>query len=244
MSSLVKLIKNVTVSEEKRHQETKYCANTILDNQPISNTLVSGGVGSQWQWILPKMYQGPGSFQRDGARISAQRLLVNVQLDFDPQFQVNFDGWVKLFFVTSKRVKSYDQADGITAGSLLDLGNGTTSDWETATPSISAVQPVSNENFSVVKTKIIRMSKNVGQTTGSATNTYSTNLGHSSSLHSFKIKVPHNLIYPDGVPLTSAVYPSNHAIFMGLVYWSSDSTQFEGNVIRATVHSHLYYKDA
>lgn len=239
-SPLNKIVKKAVVAYERRHNETKYVADAILDNQPVKNEIISGGTSSTMLPVIPPTTQGTESFQRVGTRISPVALKCNVTLDFDPTFQLNFDGWVKLFFVSSKKVKSDDLLKSIPAGNLLDNGQGSAVDWNSAIPTVVASYPVKNEDWSVVKTITVKMSKNVGQTTGSATNPYSTNTGHSSKMFSFKLPLAKNLIYDDSTVLQA---PTNHSILLGMTYWASDSTVFDGNVIRATVHSHLYYKD-
>jgi hypothetical protein len=239
---LVKLIKKVATQVEKKHIETKYRAMLLLDNQPLSNTLITGGLNSQLLPVIPTLQQGSESFQRVGTRVECQRLNVNCQIDFDPKFLENFDGWVRVFFVTNKSQKSQTQYTNIPPDQFLDLGNGVAEDWKVNFPSMSATYPVKNEEWSLIKSHTFRLSKNVEKTTGSATNPYSTNIGHSSHLFNFKLRCPKKLIYEDS---TNLVYPTNHGIFMGLVYWASDSTQYdaETDVVRATVRSHMYYKD-
>ena len=241
-SGLVKLIKRVALATEKKHMETKYRAMELIDNQPISNTLITGGLNSQLHPVIPNMQQGSESFQRVGTRIECQRLNVNCQVDFDPNFLENFDGWVRFYFVTNKSDKSQTPFTNIPPDQFLDVGNGSSIDWSVTQPSLSALYPVKNEEWTLLKMHTFKMSKNVEKTTGSATNTYATNVGHSSHLFNFKLRCPKKLIYEDSSAL---VYPTNHAIFLGIVWWASDSTQYgqDTNVLRATVHSHMYYKD-
>lgn len=240
-SSLVKTIKRVVVREEKRMLETKYVAQAAIDNQPVKPTFTEGGTSFSLTPCIPEVFLGNESHQRVGTRISPTRCYIKGQLDFDPTFQNNFDGWVRFFVVTNKAVKSYTQQKAITDATFLDIGNGATSSWVASTPSISACQPVSNENWTQLAQKTYRMYKNVGQTTGSATNTYATNTGASSHLFQIPVKLPKTLIYSDS---TVEGDPNNHAIWLAAVYWTSDSTLFEGNVIRMTLHSHMFYKDA
>jgi len=241
-SPLVKLIKKVATQVEKKHLETKYSAMLLMDNQPVGNTLITGGLNSQLMPVIPALNQGTESFQRVGTRIEAQRLNVSLQLDFDPEFLENFDGWVRVFFCSNKAQKSQTLYTNIPPDQFLDLGNGNAEDWKVNFPSMSATYPVKNEEWSLLKSHTFRMSKNVEKTTGSATNPYSTNIGHSSHLFNFNLRCPKNLIFEDS---GNAVYPTNHGIFMGMVWWASDSTQYDtdADVIRATVRSHLYYKD-
>lgn len=223
--------------------ESKYCSKGYIENQPVESIMVSGGGDTNFYSVIPAMVQGTESYQRIGTRITPSKFLVNVQLDFDPAFALNFDGWVRIYFVTHKTYKSQDDLETIPAGQFLDDGNGTEQDWNRDNPSTSAMLPVKNEYWTVLKQKTFRMSKNVAATSGSATNTYATNVGHSSHLHTFKLKCP-RLIYNDSKDLQEA---SNHAIFMGVVYWASDSfktTNVTDDVIRITARSHMYYKDA
>jgi len=241
-SSLVKLIKNVALNATGRKAETKYVASVLVDNQPISSTMVSGGTGSELYAVIPKVGAGIESHERVGTRIQPTRLLVNAQIDFDPGFLENFDGWVRYYFVTNKSFKNQDDKAKIPNATFLDLGNGTADDWSSTTPSVSAMYPVKNESWTVLKTRTFRVSKNVEKTTGSATNPYATNQGHSSHLAKFKLKVPKKLIFDDGA---TASWPNNHGIFVGVVWWASDSTQIGSDtpVLRHTMHSHLYFKD-
>jgi len=238
---LVKLIRKVARAEEKKMLETKYVAYEAVDNQPISNAIISGTVACNFSSIIPPTTQGLESFQRIGTRIAPSRLTVNTQIDFDPTFLLNFDGWVRYYFVTSKEVKKSSLVQDLPKDNFLDVGNGSSVDWLPSQPSLSAMYPVKNENWTVLKTHTFRVSKNVGETTGSATNTYATNVGHSSHLKTFNIKCPKSLIYDDS---NLSQLANNHAIFLAVVYWSSDSTVFEGNVLRNTVHTHMYFKDA
>jgi len=243
-NTLVKLIKKVATQVEKKHLETKYRSQDLLDNQPIRNGLKSGGTGNDLLGVIPLLAQGPESWQRNGSRIEAQRLNVTCQLDFDPEFLENFDGWVKVFFLSHKSYKNQADYEQITDKQLLDYGNGVTQDWDVVHPSYSAMLPVHNEQWSLLSSRVLRMSKNVEKTTGSATNPYSTNIGHSSHLLNFKLRCPKNLIYEDNA-VNAPTTPTNHGIYMAMVWWASDSTQYdaETDVIRATVRSHLYYKD-
>jgi len=240
-SSLVSLIKKVALNSELKHLETKYVAQTQEDNQPIPNNIISGTTSANLLPIIPATAQGNESFQRIGTRIMPTRLNVTAQVDFDPEFLENFDGWVRYYFVTSKKVKSQDLVIELPKDTFLDGGNGSSVDWLPVTPSVSAMYPVKNETWTVLKTHTFRVSKNVEKTTGSATNPYSTNIGHSSHLKNFSLKIPKHLVYDDA---STSQIPTNHAIFLATVWWASDSTQYEGNVLRHTIHSHMYFKDA
>lgn len=242
-SGLVKLIKKVATQVEKKHLETKYVAMTLSPNQPIESYIISGGSAFNLYPVIPAVTEGTGSYQRTGTRVEAQRLSVSMLLDFDHNFQENFDGFVRVWFLTNKRVKSQVLQNDIVPSQLLDNGQGGSSDWPGTDPTIYACYPVKNEDWTVLKQHTFKMSKNVAETTGSGTNTYATNVGHSSHSKNFSLKVPKNLIFDETTNATQ--YPNNHGIWMAITYWASDSYQFaEGeDVIRHTTRSHLYYKD-
>jgi len=241
--SLTKLQKLEVKSLLNRKLESKYVAKEIIDNQPVESILVTGGADTNLYNVIPAMVQGVESYQRIGTRITPSRFVVITQIDFDPGFALNFDGWVRIYFVSHKTFKSQDDLETIPAGQFLDLGDGMQSDWDRDNPSRSAMLPVKNEHWTILKHKTFKMSKNVAATSGSATNTYATNVGHSSHLHTFKLKCP-RLIYEDSKDLQEA---TNHAIFMGVVYWAADSWKslnLTDDVIRITARTHMIYKDA
>lgn len=245
---LVKVIKAVVRTEEKRMLETKYVAKDLLgaQHQPIKEVIVSGGSGSPPTGstlipVIPQLTVGSESHERQGTRVSPVSLKTQIAFNFDPDFAINWDGYVKVFFLTNKSVKDQSMTQEIVPGDLLDVGNGTSVDWTAGNGPLNNQLPIKNEYWNCVAQKTFKMSKNVASTTGSATNTYATNVGHSSVQQSFSLKLPQTLVYPDGLLTT---YPTNHAIWLAMVYYASDGSSYNGNVIRATVRSHMYYKDA
>lgn len=223
-----------------RREETKYVA-TQLGGANIPSTLVVPG---NLVPMLPRVAQGVGSFQRIGQKINMAHGRVDFQFYLIPAAGAQYptqDVWVKVFILNSKQAKSYAQVATLQPNTLLDQGDGTTTDWSViANAGAYQFMPLSSEDFSgYVKT--IKLTKNQGQpnadlNTSNAPNTY----GRVGAVCSFTWKHKSTLIY-DEAP-GAANYPTNYAPVYAICAMNSDQTPYQG-LVDCQTRLHMWYKD-
>lgn len=142
--------------------ETKYVVfKQNLVDIPVSNRILGGG---SWQQALPQVEQGSDSYQRDGNRIT--NVTTKVHLTFYYPYGETFtqDYFVRVYYGQYKALRTFPaRLTTIAAGTLLDNGDGTQTDWDpsTVTSVVNAQKPAYNENWSL-RYKQFRITRNNG----------------------------------------------------------------------------------
>lgn len=236
----VKTFTNAVLSIVNKKEETKYVA--FQPQPPATGVIATITTPANLVQYLPPVVQGIQSNQRIGTKISNVKGRVDFQFFVIGAPGVQFpteDMIIRIYKLSAKAVKSYSQMAGLTAATLLDNGNQTTTDWSAAGQAIYYSQlPLSHEDFTGSFHEI-RLRKNQGQPTndlgpGQAPNTY----GYPSKKYSFTWKHKGNLLYDD----TGVNTPTNYAPLYAVVGYNPDNTPFSG-LCQYTTRSHMWYKD-
>lgn len=236
----VKTFTNAVLAIVNKKEETKYVASEpVLPATGIISTItLPAGLVP----YIPPVVQGVASNQRIGQKISNVHGRVDFQFYLIPNVGAKYpteDIMIKLFKLTSKAVKSYQQISAIQAGTLLDIGSQASTDWTNPAFAISYSQmPISREDFSG-STHTIRMRKNQGTPSGDLGSSQSPNTyGYGAKSYSFTWKHKGNLLYDD----TGINNPTNYAPIYAVVAYNPDNTLYDG-LCQYTCRSHMWFKD-
>lgn len=237
VTALVKSVLN-------RSLETKY----VAQQSSISGFLIKGGINPPADFIsiFPPVAQQTtvGSNNvREGDSIQPTRAKLSGHVYFAPEFQFNGNvvAFVKIFLVQAKRIK-YLPLGNFPVG-LIEAGVGDPIAWNTTGGSQQAYFPVSKENYTVLGTRTVKLSKNVGNPVGNASPGDWPNMGMDRVPFSFSWKPP-TLKYADDADL----YPQNHAPIMFAVAYCPgfdfDANQTLHNSVKMNWTCDMYFKDA
>jgi len=240
----VALVKNVL----NRSLETKYVA-----EQPgnfVSGYTVPGNITpvGDYHFMLPQVLQQTTqatSNTREGDVIEPIRARISGHVFFAPQFENpgNLVVFVKLFFVTAKQVKHLPNAPTDLPSGLLEAGLPDPVPWQSTVGSLQQYYPVCKNNYTVLKTKVIKLSKNAGPAVGSATSGDSTNIGMDRVPFSYSWTPPKLKYAKD-----ADTYPQNHAPIMFAVAYCPgfdyEANLFLHNSVRMNWQIDMSYKDA
>ena len=222
-----------------RKEETKYVSKQ-LGGANIPGTLVVPG---NLVPCIPQLTQGVGSFQRIGQKINMARGRVDFQIYLIPAAGAQYptqDVWVKIFLLNSKQAKSYAQVATLSSNTLLDQGDGTTTDWSVvANAGAYQFMPLSKEDFSG-SVRTIKLTKNQGQANSDLNTTNGPNtFGRVGAVTSFSWKHKAPLLYDEGVATN---YPTNYAPVYAFCAMNSDQTPYQG-LVDVQTRLHMWYKD-
>ena len=206
-TALVKRVLNRTL-------ETKYVA-----EQPgnyVNGNTINGSINpvGDYHFMLPAVTQQTTqaiSNVREGDMIEPVRATVSGHVFFAPAFENpgNLVVYVKLFFVTAKQVKYLPNAPTDLPGGLLEQGLPDPVPWLSNQGSLQQYYPVCKNNYTVLKTKILKLSKNDGFPIGAGAGGQDTNIGMDRVPFSFSWRPPKLKYAKD-----ADVYPQNHAPIM------------------------------
>lgn len=240
--------------------ETKYVAQIVdvygggLPAVPaqgfgVLQNIISGGSNFQAWNLVPQLIQGVAGNQRIGNKITDVTLKSTWQFYINPQLALfqTIDATVKVFIVKSKSVKALSAIQRLSAGSLLDNGDGTSIDWLPATPLEAKsydMYPVNKEEFTVVKTHKFRLAKNFDSPTGGTAVGSAPNMtSHQSKDFSHSLRHRGALIYPDN-NLPGFALPTNFMLVAYVVCWDTNTfAPLPASSILCNSRSHMYYKD-
>jgi len=226
--------------------ESKYCVSETRGS--ISTCPVDIITPTSWLLAMPLIAQGVQNNERIGERINGVRGKTTMKFYFLPTITYSTDVYIKIFYGRPRAVSSYPQLAAATAGTLLEVGNQTTLDWQPiSAPSYPAVildtMPVSRTNW-ILKTKTLRMTRNTGLANGSVAGTggspvpHTTNPGEKSFTWHWKHKP--TIKYPDDIHN----YPTNYCPVFAAVAWNADGSTITSGDIVWTYRSEVYYKDS
>lgn len=239
--------------------ETKYNAALIVKNvqvQPlIASTTAGIGAGSLQPLLMP-IVQGLQNNQRIGLRIHPTHCRVTGRIWIAQSTEAvlpTTDVTVKVWFLSSKRVKAYDQGGSLQSGALLDNGDQTVTDWSSATPYdpfYYDYKRIATDEFTTHSVKHYRLMKNQGTTNGDAGPGQSPNIASPSTpmiKFTETVKLPHSLQYENSSLFTSN-QPTNAYPLIGMVAYNTDGSVWKqvtgSNNILCDIHTELFYKDA
>jgi len=240
----VALVKKVL----NRSLETKYVAEQAANF--LNGYIISGSItpSTDYHFMLPEVFQqttSATSNTREGDVIEPIRARISGHIFFSPNFEVtsNLVVFVKLFFVTAKAIKHLPNAPTDLPEGLLEDGGVDPVKWDTADGSVQSFYPVCKENYTVLKTKTFKLSKNGGIPVGTSTAGESTNIGMDRLPFSYSWTPP-KLKYA----LDADKYPSNHApIMFAVAYcpgYDFDANSSLTNSVRMSWTLDMSYKDA
>lgn len=282
MLTAPKILRRVVNREIARKEETKYHAEQLLMKGAldwgIHTPWTPSTIGDTLP-LVPRILPGDGSFQRVGAKVRPTSCRVDVEVAIQeapvglPALNsASEDIYVVMYLLRPKTSKNFYQftnpapAASAYTDELLDNGDGTAKPFGFGTvisgttfiySNAADLQlPVNKEYFTLVKRKIVRLTKNAGSTNGDGANYPSVSKGSSTWRGSFKYKLP-TLRYDDD-PKTSTVngqYPTNANMVMcigaclangtdSLQYVGSEASSVLPNPILCSVRTHYWYKDA
>lgn len=239
---MLAMIRQVASKVLQRKAETKYVAQALITDTVVPNTIISNLLLT----TLPRLDAGVQSNQRTGARISNIRGRTIFTFWIDNAQSPNCNNiFVKLFFLQSKQIKDYTKAGSLTPGTLLDNGDGTTTDWSNPVagfPFQYNQMPISNENFRG-RTKTLRLVKNTGEPNAIGGDVVSPNTYGKISctyIHHWYRKAP--AIYENGTG-SGSQFPTNFAPLWSVVAFQADSSHKSDGEVYMTVRNEMYFKD-
>jgi len=270
----VALIKKVIKGTMERKYVDSYCKvqsggtnpPTLgnVTNYSVQQNIVAGGLNTTAWSLIPSVIQGTAEDQRIGNRIENARIHFRSKFWLAPSLsgQPAQDVRVKIFICRPKLIKSFEQFFAISTGigglvgTLLNLGDGTTSDWAATTTGASPTQdgdqsmlPVSRDNWQLLKTREFRLTKNQdaqwgGSGAGSAPNLTAQQFQEVS----FTYKHKGALMYQDPTnPQPLGAFPTNLCLVaFAVVYQSQNqvSNYFANGAVYASARSSMSYTDA
>jgi len=122
--------------------------------------------------------------------------------------------FVKIFFLLPKALKNYNDFPGTLADGLLEAGTADPAQWTSALGSLQSYYPICKANYTLMKTKTFKFTKNGGLPIGNAAG-HDTNIGMDRVPFSFSWKPPTLKYARDQDDL-----PSNYAPVMFAVAYS------------------------
>jgi len=208
--SMVNVIKKVLNNE----LETKYVA---VQGQPQA---MLGHINPpvDYHFMIPRVDQQTtvaSSNVREGDKIKPIRASVQGHIWYD-NLDVSTGNiiFVKLFFLLPKGLKNYNDFPGTLADGFLEAGTADPAQWTAANGALQAYYPICKENYTLMKTKTFKFTKNGGLPIGNAAG-HDTNIGMDRVPFSFSWKPPVLKYAKDNDDL-----PSNYAPVMFAVAYS------------------------
>jgi len=238
-----------------RNIETKYATLVRVDQQ-IANTLRTKFTGAtislnSLQSAMPPVGLGSQSNDQSGTRIKAVSLRTIVSINLTKDNLSTQDMFVRVFFLTSRNVKSYSVATSLAGGNLLRTGSATEEDWIPGGTTVTDPRALAhlniNRNAWQGSFKTFRLSKNQGPLNNGGTAGTVAVLGSGNASHTFAHdwKIQNKVLKYDESDNSS--YPENFMPFIGFIAWYPDGTsvgQPDNTMpVNFTYTSHLYYKD-
>jgi len=237
----VKLIKSVIAAEN----ETKFCAVTVrygAHNSEITQTDMIP--------CLPKLVQDQGegnAYERLSTKISPRKLSLHCQVGWGPNLTRSGAITVYWFVLTSK---SYKSMTGVLANAnmqrLLRTGDSNQYGPFSGSPD-TAMLPVNNTDFNVIKRGSFNLSKNTGVVQDITTAGNQPVAGPLMKKWVVNIPCPSKLIYEqDNNSPRVEYYPNNFAPFVVFGYTHQDQTipDYTNQDIWVTAKSQIWYDDA
>lgn len=278
-------VKRAIARAVNRREETKYHAEQLLLKNSLDwaiHTPWSPTSVGDTMPLVPRIAQGDGSFERIGSKVRPTKCRVDIDCAIAEAVigttainTATEDIKVVMYILRPKTSKNFQQFSNLTtSGSvtgaytdeLLDNGDGTSkafgygiviSGSSYVYSNASDLQlPVNKEYFTLVKKKVVRLTKNAGSTNGDGANYPSVARGSTSWSGSFSYKLP-TLKYDDDGKTAGITggYPTNANMILcvgavlangmdSLQYVGGDPSSILPNPVMMNVRTHYWYKDA
>jgi len=240
--AVTKAVKKIVI-DTAGTPEQKYVADQEREalNVPVSVAIPSSLVSA-----LPPLSEGMGSYQRVGQRVSKVRGATHFSFSLNNAYLGSANWAVRVYMLTSKQVKSYTKISSLSAGSLLDRGDGTTNDWNPAGSNIVLLSqlPLARENFSG-SYKEFKFAKNSGgMNNDTSTPPPSSNGGCYSTNHQFTWHWKHKQIKYDETLETRPTQYNPMFLIVAYVYDNYDISA-DGFIcpVIATIRRDMYFVD-
>lgn len=226
-----------------KKEETKYVAEDIQKAALIDTNIV---IPTDLVSALPNLGQGVGSFQRVGQQVSEVRGKTHFSMSLPYNYAPSSNWVVRIYMLTSKQIKSFNQRGSLAVNTLLDNGDGTTIDWDPGTTQVVTLsqRPLARENFTG-KFREFRFAKNSGALNNDAsTPPPAPNGAHYATSHQFTWEWKHKgkVLYDEAGNL-----PTNYNPMFILVSYPVDNypvTVGPPNCpVLMTIRTEMYYKD-
>jgi len=193
--------------------------------------------------LIPAVSQGVNDHQRVGQEIQPVSLTTKVNLSIVARSENSISIFAHVYFLTSKNIKDIKQQASVPITSMLDLGDGTNTQFNGG--SYAAMLPINKSEFTVIAHKKILLQKAAYNPNSiyNPTETASADTFKHFATFSQKIPLPKELQY-----LTAAdTRPTNAFPFMVVGFTATDNmgdNTISSALLRVQAQSHLYYKDA
>jgi len=197
-----------------RNLATKYVA---IQGQPQA---MLGHINPpvDYHFMIPRLDQQTNvasSNVREGDTVKPIRASVSGHIWYD-DLDVSTGNiiFVKLFFLLPKALKNYNDFPGTLADGFLEAGTADPAQWTSALGNLQAYYPICKANYTLMKTKTLKFTKNGGLPIGNAAG-HDTNINQDRKPFSFSWKPPTLKYAKDNDDL-----PSNYAPVMFAVAYS------------------------
>lgn len=243
--ALTKAVKAVIA----RQAEVKYVASTNEDQVQVPTTCL---IPTSLRPVLPKQAQGVGPSNRIGDQIRGAHGYVDLTFSLMDNYSPSGNYVVKVFQMTSKSIKDGQYIPSLSSSTLLDVGDGSTTDWNPASTDVVILSqmPVSNSNFTVQSIKTMNLVKNSGTMNGDAsTPPPAPNGGFAGTHASCRLYWKHDapLKYETSSGAANTVYPTNYCPVYTYVAYSVDGQDLLEEPLApiiVTSRSHMWFTDA
>lgn len=233
-----------------RQAEVKYCAQQQQDLAIVQQQIL---MPPSLFSMLPPCGVGAGPSARIGDKIR------NAHGYTDFTFTINGNSlpassWgVKIFHLEHRSIKDSSLFAPLTAqltGTLLDLGNNATTDWNPASidPVVLSQMPVSDSNWVVKGIKTLYLSKNDGAINGGAGTTTSPSGGTNPSVRTCRMywKRPGVTRYETATGAPNPILPTDYAPVYATVAWQTDGPYVVpvNSLVLVSARAHMWYQDS
>ena len=223
--------------------ETKYCVDPAVNisGQPLSQDIITPAA---WYPMIPRMAQGVANNQRIGLKISNVVIKTHFYFHFNQLQTPTDDIFVRVFYGYNKNIRSLNLINNISAGTLLDLGTQTSTDWNTGAfvPEELSMMPPQREVWSL-KQKTVRLVRNQGIENRDATLGATPNLAKGAARFTLTTKHKSNLLYEEGAG-GGVQFPQNYAPLFAVVGWRADGYLMAGSLpVVFYTRTEIFYKD-
>lgn len=278
--------KIVARQEETKYHSEQILSNNPLDwaiHTPIDYQASPPQTVGDVLPLVPRIAEGDGSFQRSGVKIHPTRCRVDVSVSIaetpygigalSQQNTYTNDIFVVMYILRPKMFRNYQclvNGKYNAFGNLLDNGDGTYKSFgrqvvASGTEGSPVVWcsnkqdlqlPVNTEQFTLIRRKIVRLTKNYGTSNQDGSPSDIPNLGKGSWSGSFTYKLPtltyddfsQNVQYDGGYPTNSCLVMAIGAVLANncdsLAYTQGQVIGALDNPITVTARTHCWYKDA
>ena len=240
----MKAIKQVVRSSA----EVKYCASANED-QALVPTVIN--TPSNLHPVLPKNGVGTGPQQRLGDQIRGAHGRVDLTFSFQENDRAARSYVIRVYQLHSKSISDGQYIPSLSAGTLLDIGNGTTTDWTPASTNVVQLtqMPISSSNWTVMKTLTFSLAKDVGGMNGDTSGSDAPNGAHFPTQHTCSLYWKHDapLKYETQTGAPNTVYPTNYCPVYAYVAYSVDGQDLLEEPLAPiilTSRQHMWFTDA